>query len=420
MKLLLIHQGFPGQFKHLISALKARGDEIWTIGAPRSREQIPAGINYITYNPKQGNGRDTFPLASELETKIIRGEAVARKAAQLSAGIVTGQPWEPDLIIGHPGWGEMFFLGDVWPETPQLHYVEFFHGVPGTDNDISDQYATKQNWEEKARARIKNTNLLMNLNQMQKGVCPTSFQHSLLPSWAKERTEIIHDGIDTQWLCPDSSSELRIRASAQLPKGLVLRNGDPVITFVNRTFEPYRGIHIFLKALAKLQSYHPTAQAVLIGADTPRVSYGAQRNDGRGWLTALKEDMGDKLDWQRIHALGQVPHKILRDVYRVSAAHVYLSYPFVLSWSLLEAMSCNALVIGSDTSPVRELIRHRQTGLLVPFENTNALAKTLLEALSKPSHMLSIRNNARELIKTKYELKICLKQQLKLIDSMRS
>ena len=419
MKLLLIHQGFPGQFRHLITALQARGDEIWTIGVPRSKGQIPKDVHYIPYKPRQGNGRDTFPLASELETKVIRGEAVARKAAQLSAGMVTGMPWDPDLIIGHPGWGEMLFLGDIWPETPQLHYVEFFHGVPGTDNDISDQYATKQNWEEKARARIKNTNLLVNLNQMQRGVCPTYFQHSLLPNWAKERTKIIHDGINTQWLCPNSSTELIIKASAKLPKGLVLRKGDPVITFVNRTFEPYRGIHIFLKALAKLQSCHPTAQTVLIGADTPKVSYGAQRSDGRGWLTALKESMGEKLDWQRIHALGQVPHKVLRDVYRVSAAHVYLSYPFVLSWSLLEAMSCEALVVGSDTSPVRELIRHKQTGLLVPFGNASALAETLLEALTKPKDMLNIRNQAREHIKTKYDLEICLKQQLKLIDSMK-
>ena len=225
----------------------------------------------------------------------------------------------------------MLFLGDVWPDVPQLHYVEFFHGVPGTDNDISDRFATSQSWEEKARARIKNAHLLSNLNQMQLGICPTMFQHSLLPEWAQARTKIIHDGINTEWLCPDSSSKLKIRKNTKLKDGLVLRHGDPVITFVNRTFEPYRGVHVFLEALAHVQSQHPTANTVLIGADTPKVSYGARRTDDRGWLTALREEMGSKLDWNRIHHLGQVPHKILREVYRVSQAHVYLTYPFVVS-----------------------------------------------------------------------------------------
>ena len=418
VKLLLIHQGFPGQFRHLIPILKSRGDEIWAIGTPRKREDIPQGVNYVNYKPKQGNGKDTFPLASELETKVIRGEAVGRAAQKLAKGKITGIPWTPDLIIGHPGWGEMLFLGDIWPEVPQLHYVEFFHGVPGTDNDIPDQYATIQTWEERARARIKNTNLLTNLNQMQRGISPTKFQYSLLPNWAKQRTEVIHDGINTDWLSPDSSARLKIPATSKLPNGLVIKPGDPVITFVNRTFEPYRGIHIFLEALAQLQACHPTAQAVLVGANTPNVSYGAKRKDGLGWLTYISRQMGDRLDWRRIHAIGQVPHSVLRDVYRVSSAHVYLSYPFVLSWSLLEAMSCEALVIGSKTSPVEELIKHKQTGLIVPFEDATALKDTLVEALKNPKEMQPIRSRARKHIQNNYELKSCLKNQLALIDSM--
>jgi len=264
MRILLIHQGLPGQFTHLIPALRARGDELWAISGPRKPEQIPEGVRYATYQLKRGNGNDTFPLASELETKVIRGEAVAVAADRLAL-----QGLKPDLILGHPGWGEMLFLADVWADVPQLHYVEFFHGVPGTDNDFADAHATPQTWQEKARARIKNTNLLANLNQMQAGVCPTRFQHSLLPAWAQAKTHVIHDGINTEWLCPDA------RASLQIPGGPLLRPGDPVITFVNRTFEPYRGVHVFLEALAKLQTHHPTAQAVLVGADTPKVSYGA-------------------------------------------------------------------------------------------------------------------------------------------------
>ena len=418
MRILLIHQGFPGQFSHLIPALRARGDELWAISRPRPQQQIPAVVRYLPYRPERGNGRDTLPLASELETKLIRGEAVAIVAAELAEGAVTGSPWRPDLILGHPGWGEMMFLADVWPDVPQLHYVEFFHGVPGTDNDIADPHATPQTWQEKARARIKNTHLLANLNQMQAGLTPTRFQHSLLPAWAQARTSVIHDGIDVEWLCPDRAAQLAIAPRPELPSGLVLRPGDPVITFVNRTFEPYRGVHVFLEALAQLQARHPTAQAVLVGADTPKVSYGARRSDGRGWLTVLREELGDRLDWHRIHALGLVPHAQLREVYRVSAAHVYLSYPFVLSWSLLEAMSCGALVVGSATAPVQELIQHGQTGLLVPFGDAEALAGTLLAALEQPATLAPVRQRARQHIQAHYELRACLQRQLQLVDAV--
>jgi glycosyltransferase involved in cell wall biosynthesis len=418
MRILLIHQGFPGQFSQLIPALRARGEELWAISGPRSQQQIPAGVRYMPYRLERGNGRDTFPLASELETKVIRGEAVARVAAQLAEGAVTGTPWRPDLILGHPGWGELLFLADIWPDVPQLHYVEFFHGVPGTDNHIADPHATPQTWQEKARARIKNTNLLVNLNQMQAGLCPTRFQRSLLPAWAQARTKVIHDGVDTDWLWPDPAAQLTIPPRPELPSGLVLRPGDPVITFVNRTFEPYRGVHVFLESLAQLQARHPTAQAVLVGADTPQVSYGAHRRDGRGWLTVLREQLGDRLNWRRIHPLGKVPHGVLRDVYRVSAAHVYLSYPFVLSWSLLEAMSCGALVVGSATAPVQELIQHGETGLLVPFGDAEALARTLLAALQQPAASSALRQRARRTIQQHYNLPTCLQQQLALIDSV--
>ena len=418
MKIRVIHQGFPGQFNHLIPTLQNRGDEIWSIGTPRSNSQVPSGVNFVPYRPKQRNGSDTFPLASELETKVIRGEGVARIAAQLSEGAVTGSHWKPDLIVGHPGWGEMLFLGDVWPDVPQLHYVEFFHGVPGTDNDFSDQYASPQTWKEKARARIKNTNLITNLNQMKVGLCPTHFQHSLLPGWAKSKTKVIHDGINTSWLCPDSGAKLRIPANSNLPNGLVLNAGDPVITFVNRTFEPYRGVHIFMESIAQLQARHPTVHTVMIGKDTPKVSYGANRSDERGWLTALGEQMGNRLDWKRIHTLGQVPHKTLRDVYRISSAHVYLTYPFVLSWSLLEAMSCGALVVCSETKPVEELVRHNENGLMFPFGDSNALTDTLLEVLQRPDLMMPIRRQARQHIQSNYELNDCLEKQLAVINSM--
>jgi glycosyltransferase involved in cell wall biosynthesis len=407
MKLLCVHPSFPGQFKHLVPTLLERGDQIWAIRKPQpARTSGHPNLVVRNYAFSRGNGHDTHPLVVETESKVLRAEAAAREAVVLQQQGLT-----PDLILGHPGWGDMLFLADVWPNTPQLHYVEFFHGVPGTDHDIDDAHATPQTLQERARTRMKNANLLLSLNQMTWGMSPTQFQRSVLPAWAQTRTSVIHDGINTDWLTADHQAQL------SLPNGRVLKAGDPVITFVNRTYEPYRGIHVFLQALINVQRQHPSAQAVLVGADTPQVSYGAHRRDSRGWLTALKEEHGGQLDWSRIHCLGMVPHQTLRQVYRVSQAHVYLTYPFVLSWSLLEAMSCGCLVIGSDTAPVQEVIQHGLNGLLVPFQDADLLAQRIVKALNEPQKMSSFRTQAR-LSSLRYSLANCLQQQVALIDSL--
>lgn len=407
MKILFIHKGFPGQFQDLITKLTERGDQVITISSPRKKIKKQPNVHYFTYNAKQANGKDTFPLASELETKIIRGEAVARKAAKLLK-----KGFRPDLIVGHPGWGEMLFLGDVWPNIPQIHYLEFFYGVEGTDNNIDDEYGIKHTWETKSKARIKNTNLLANLDQMHVGLTPTKFQYDLLPTWAQKQTRVIHDGIDTDWLRPDSKAQLKT------PNGFIFDKNQAIVTFINRTFEPYRGIHIFLKALAILQAKHANVQALLVGEDTPNVSYGKSRDDGQGWLSALRNELGESIDWSRVHHLGLVSHSTLLKIFQISSTHIYLSYPFVLSWSLLEAMSSGTLVIGSATTPVMELIEHGKTGLLVPFNDYEALADTMFKAILKPSSYTALKENARKHIQLNYDLEKCVNARVKLIDSV--
>jgi len=407
MKLLLIHQGFPGQFKHLIPHLQDRGDEIAAISSPRTKAQIPSGIAYHPYQLQRGNGKDTHFLALETESKVLRGEATAAVANQLR-----GLGYRPDLILAHPGWGEALFLGDIWTTVPQLHYVEFAYGAKGTDSDFHDRHALEQTWQEKARGRMKNANVLLNLQAMTWGITPTGFQHSTLPTWAQAKTSVIHDGINTSWACPNPNANLQLRG------GLNFSASDEVITIVNRTFEPYRGIHVVLEALPAVLNACPRAHVLLVGQDTPKVSYGAQRTDERGWLTALRDELGDQLDWSRIHALGTVTHNTLRQIFRISSAHVYLTYPFVLSWSLLEAMSCGALVIGSSTAPVQEVIEHEINGLLVPFEDREELARQLIEVLRKPDKYSALRNAARATVIKRFELSECLKRQIALLDAL--
>lgn len=402
----MVHQSFPGQFKHLITPLLRRGDAI-TVLSPKDRPKgCPEGLTWATYRWTRGSTQGIHPWAADMETKVIRGEALALKALELKK-----QGYQPDLIMGHPGWGEMLFLGDVWPQAPQLQYLEFFFGVPGTDTDFADTYAPERTLQHLGILRTRNAPLLVGMEAMTRGLTPTQFQRSVLPQWAQLKTEVIHEGVDTTWLHPDRGAALKVGRT-------VFRAGDPIITFINRTFEPYRGVHVFLQALAIAQKQHPGLQALLVGQDTPDVSYGAQRRDGRGWLTALKEELGNHLDWNRIHCLGQVKHKILRVIYQISAGHVYLSYPFVLSWSVIEAMSCGCLVIGSNTEPVREVIRDEQTGLLVHFDDVNALAAKMLRATKQGAQEARVRREAREHAIEIYERSICIKKQIDLICRM--
>jgi len=407
VKILVVHLGFPGQFKHLIQPLLKRGDEVWVLTPKNRPPLLQHGIHWNRYTWQRGNSPGIHPLAKDLESKVTRAEALAEQAEHLRRN-----GFRPDLILGHPGWGEMLFLHHIWPDTPQLHYVEFFFDVAGTDTDFDDIYAASQTWQHRSKLSIRNAALLPGLETMKAGLTPTSFQHSLLPTWAQLKTTVCHEGVDTAWLAPNR------QAAITLSNGLTLKAGDPITTFVNRTFEPYRGVHIFLKAVATAQKHHPDLQTVMIGSNTPDVSYGQRRKDGRGWLDVMREELGSQIDWSRVHVLGKVPHEQLRLIYQVSAAHVYLTYPFVLSWSLVEAMSCACLVIGSDTLPVREFIRHGENGWLVKFQEHDQLAERILESMN-PRNLAKtkrLRYEARQNIVSGYDIRHCSKIQLQWID----
>ena len=345
MKILFIHKGFPGQFKHLVGELIRLGHKIVSISPSKVAKY--SGVTHITYQVEKGNSLDAHTLIHETETKVIRGAAVAKQASKLKESGFT-----PDLIIGHPGWGECLFLHTIWKKVPQIHYIEYAYDSEDSDTQYEELQEDFSDWQSQAKLHMKNANVLLNLQRMTHGLMPTKYQFNTLPNWAKKKTSIIHDGIDTSWLRPNINAKIR------LSDGKVLTSKDEIITFINRTYEPYRGIHVFIRSLRRVLNERPNATVLLVGKDSPIVSYGKNREDGRGWLSFLKEKYEKEIDWSRVVNLGTITHQHLRIVYQVTSAHVYLTYPFVLSWSLLEAMSCGALVICSNTSPVKEVVEH--------------------------------------------------------------
>ena len=262
------------------------------------------------------------------------------------------------------------------------------------------------------RLRVKNTHLLHALMAADCGLSPTVFQRNSHPELLRSRIKVIHDGIDSSVFKPDPQAFVRLRKA-----GLTLKPEDEVVTFVARELEPYRGYHNFMRALPQLMHKRPRAQIVVVGGSG--VSYGAKPPEGKTWKEIFHREVASLIDPKRLHFVGRLSHEVLMQLMQVSAVHVYLAYPFVLSWSLLEAMSIGCLVVGSRTGPVEEVIRHGNTGLLVDFFNPLGIADTVAEALERRTELLPLRVEARRMILQHYELKTrCLPAQLDLLYSI--
>jgi glycosyltransferase involved in cell wall biosynthesis len=401
MKILFVHQNFPGQFKSLVPALLAAGHQITALAIDGAEQP---GTQFIRYRTQRGSSPNIHPWASDFETKVLRGEACATAAADLrSSG------YRPDIIVGHPGWGEMLFLRDIWPDAPQLHFLEFYYAARGGDVNFDPEFAATL-WQSAARVRAKNSSGLLSLEQMDAGYSPTHWQRASYPSFAHSKVEVVHDGINTDRLTPNQGASIAIAE-----RDLVLRPGMKVITFVNRNLEPYRGYHSFMRALPLMQRLIPDAFFVLVGRDG--VSYGAKAPEGTTWKEIFLKEVADRIDHSRVAFVGHISYPAFVALMQVSAAHVYLTYPFVLSWSMLEAMSCGAPVIGSATPPVQEVIEHGRNGLLVDFFDYEGLANAVAEVVGHEQRYQAMRQAARQTVIDRFDLlRVCLPQQQALIN----
>ena len=403
--ILFIHQNFPGQYRHLAPALRARGERVVAIGGPTARE-LPS-IPLHRYNPMPAAGvPPCHPWVSDLQTKVLRAEAVGRCLEQLLA-----QGLRPDLIVGHPGWGELLAVKDLLPSVPVLHQVEFVYQLEGGDVGFDPEFG-QPDWRNRSRIRLRRSTQLVALQDLDWGLAPTPWQASTVPVEYQPRLSVIHEGIDTAAITPQGPAEINLQRA-----GLTLRAGDEVVSFVARNLEPYRGFHRFMRALPLLQQLRPRAQVLIVGGE--EVSYGSAPAGGGTWKDVLLKELNGQLDLSRVHFVGKIPHGLLHQLFRVCACHVYLTYPFVLSWSLLEAMACGALVIGSATPPVRDVIDDGVNGRLVDFFDAEALAHAIAAVLADPAAQQPLRAQARRSVVERFDLQtVCLPQQLDLVDRL--
>jgi glycosyltransferase involved in cell wall biosynthesis len=405
MKVLFVHQNFPGQFRYSATALGAAGvHQVVTLGINPPGFQTP-GVTIGRYTIKRKPVQDVPPLVQDFQTKTIRGEAAAAAALELKQ-----KGFNPDVMVVHPGWGEQLFLKDVWPDARMLCFMEFFYRSEGLDTNFDPEFAA-DTIAGRARTRIKNANHLLALDASDWNYSPTRWQRSSLPPLYQPRTNVIFDGIDTDFIVPDGSAGLT------LPDGRSVKAGDEVLTFVNRNLEPYRGFHVFMRALPRIQKERPTAITLIVGGDG--ISYGTMPKSGKNWREVMQAEVGDRLDLSRIVFLGRIPYGEYRNLIQVSRVHAYLTYPFVLSWSLLESLAAECLVIGSATPPVEEVLRHGENGLLVDFFDIDGWASAISQALAKPKAYSELRKAARQDILKTYDLRsVCLPRQLRLIEAL--
>ncbi len=406
MNILFVHQNFPGQYLHLAPALGADpANRVLAMGT-RTGVSLP-NVEILVYRIKRKPSREVHPWLAEQEVKVIRGEAVARAGMQLRS-----QGFSPDVICVHPGWGEALFLRDVWPDSKIICFCEFYYQARGSDVGFDPEFSSGRQDEDLCRLRMKNAHNLISLNASDTGLSPTIWQRDQYPDEYRERISVIFDGINTELACPRDGASINLKRD-----NLTLTSKDQVVTFVARNLEPYRGFHIFMRALPDIMLRNPKARILIIGNDD--VSYGRRPPQGQTFRSMLLDEVGRDLDMKRVHFVGRVPYPVFLDVLRISSAHVYLTYPFVLSWSMLEAMSAECIVIGSDTAPVREVIEHERNGLLVDFFDVKGLAETVTDVLENHKQYEQLRKSARKTIIEKYDLKnICLPRQMELVNSL--
>lgn len=402
-RVLFVHNFFPGQFGFLAEALVAAGDEVVALGGQSSTDL--AGVKLVRWTNNRGTTPNIFPNAIRAEADMIRATAALGAARTLNE-----KGFSPDIIIGHPGWGETLYLKEIWPSAKLILHAEFFYSSTGGELGFDPEFGSAT-LADQCRAVTKSATLALAYSQADRLVAPTPFQASRLPESFRSRAAIIHEGVDTQTVRPVPDSRITIGEKT-------FSRDTPIVTFASRVLEPLRGCHTFFRAIPQILNDVPDAEVIIAGSESG-AGYGLSPPENETWKSHFWKEIEGHVDEARVHFVGWLPNETLNALMSIARAHVYLTYPFVLSWSLLEAMACGALVIGSDTSPLRDVVVDGENGILVPALNSDLLAAAIVKACRHPDHFTEMRVAARKTVVAQYDREqVCLPEWLSLIRSL--
>jgi glycosyltransferase involved in cell wall biosynthesis len=389
MIVLFIHQNFPAQYRNLAHHLASDpANQVYFI--TQKTENAMVRVERIVYQLPPLPALNCHPLTVDFDIAVRHGMGVVEACRHLiSRGI------RPDVICGHCGWGELLFVKDVYPDVPILGYFEFYFHLRDADVGFDPEFPGSVDNPFQLRAR--NAVGLLSFDSVDWGNAPTAWQRSVHPPELRSRISVLHEGVDTDLVRPDPDAWLALGQA-----GIRLTARDEVVTYVSRALEPYRGFHIFMRAAAEILRRRPRTHILIVGADRP--GYGPASADGRQWREVMLAETGLAAE-SRLHFLGHVPHDGYLKLLQVSSAHVYLTYPFVLSWSFIEAMSAGCAIIGSSTAPVLEVLEHERNGIAVDFFSPLEIADQVDAILDHPDRRADLREAARDTAVRDFDLK---------------
>ncbi|MGJ5619477.1 glycosyltransferase family 4 protein [Sulfitobacter sp. MF3-043] len=406
MNFLFVHQNMPGQYRELVQWLAARGAHRIYFLTQRKNAPSLNGIETRLYKTHRSATKDSYGLSRVWEEATGNGFGAALAAKELE----TKEVFKPDIVIGHVGWGELTFIKQIWPDVPVIGLFEFYYNLGGglvgfdPDDPISEQTPFLM--------QARNAVPLANIETVDMGQCPTPWQRDQFPNSFHDRMYVCHDGIRTDKLLPNPKVTLGLGRL-----GRELTRNDEVITYVARNLEKARGFHVFMRALPRILKERPNARVLIVGGND--TSYGGKSKHRGGLRAEMEAEVGADIDWDRVHFLGQVPYLDYQKIIQISRCHIYLTMPFVLSWSLLESMSMGAVIVASDVAPVREAIIDGETGLLVDFFDHIAIASRVVDVLARPEEFSHLRQAARDHVIEKYDfLTRCLPQHIAQINAL--
>ncbi|MEP3787157.1 glycosyltransferase family 4 protein [Ascidiaceihabitans sp.] len=406
MNIMFVHQNMPGQYREFVQWLVGRG--VHNIVFLTQRKNAPKidGVRTIVYKPHNVAKDDAYGLSRTWENATGSGFGAAQAASKLKD---TG--FTPDIIIGHVGWGELTFMKEVYPNTPIIGFFEYYYSAHGGPVGFDPESPVSAHSPYILAAN--NAVPLVNIEVVDLGHCPTYWQRDRFPESFHDKCYVCHDGIRTDTLLPDPDVELTL---GRVDRALT-RADDDIVTYMARNLETTRGFHQFMRALPGIQAGHPNARVLVIGGND--TSYGGKSKHPGGLRGQMEAEVGDRVDWSRVHFLGQVPFEDYQKIIQISKCHLYLSMPFVLSWSCLESMSMGATIVASDVAPVREAITHGETGLIVDFFDPDAIAAQVVDVLQNPETYAHIGPAARDYVVKTYDFHtVCLPEHIRQINDL--
>jgi glycosyltransferase involved in cell wall biosynthesis len=341
-------------------------------------------VRCIPFEIRGGATKTTHYCSRTFENAVWQSHAVFETCKAVSG-------LKPDLIVGHSGFGTTAMLKELY-DAPIINFFEYYYHPHESDMDFRPDFPPAE--IDFLRSRMRNAMILIDLETCAAGYCPTRWQHSLLPEVFQPKVEIIHEGIDT---------DLWYRR--KVPRKLgddAIPNDVRIVTYVSRGFEAMRGFDVFIQIAKRISEEMPNVLFICVGSD--RICYGndlkhIQEKSFREYVLKTVQP-----DLNRLRFTGLLPQEQLAEILSISDLHIYLTVPFVLSWSMLNALACECVVMASDTAPVREFITDGENGLLNDFFDIDGFVNQALSVLDKPANYRHLGQNGRKLIEEKFSL----------------